>query len=297
MLSVLIPVYNTDVRQLAAELSREGRALGVAFEIRIYDDASNAHCQALNASLDQLPGVVYRVLPQNIGRSKIRNLLAHDALYAYLLFLDADAAIPQPGFLRRYLTYLDPERVIYGGRCYAKIPPSNPDYFLHWRVGRKKEEVEPALRQKKPYLSFMSNNFVVHRDVFARTGFDEQITSYGHEDTVFGVQLHKLGIPLLHLDNPLEHTGLEPAGVFLDKSRTAALNLWVLHYRYPSLHTPLLQSFRSVRSLPGARYLLSLLERPLHHLLRRWRNCPLWLFDVYKLSCLCNGATYLDSSR
>ena len=289
MLSVLVPVYNTDVRFLASQLSQEGLELGIPFEIRIYDDASDAAFLLLNQTLDQFPGVVYHRLPENVGRSKIRNLLANAAVYDFLVFLDADSAIPEPGFLRRYLRHLDAGKVLYGGRCYADRPPEPGELVLHWRVGHKKEQMDVAFRQKQPYLSFMSNNFLIHRRVFERIGFDEKIKTYGHEDTVFGLILQQNSVPILHLDNPLQHTGLEPVRVFLDKSRTAALNLLPLQQRYPALRTPLLRTFEWLGWVPGARRAFSLLEKPLRGLLLRWDYCPLWVFDLFKLSCLCNG--------
>lgn len=289
MLSVLMPVYNTDVRSLTSQLSQEGLELGIPFEIRIFDDASDAEFRLLNQTLNQFPGVVYHLLPENVGRSKIRNLLANTAVYDFLLFLDADSAIPKPGFLRRYLQFPDAQMVVYGGRCYADQPPIDRDFLLHWRVGRKKEEVAVASRQNKPYLSFMSNNFLIHRMVFERIGFDEAIKTYGHEDTVFGLMLQENGVPILHLDNPLQHTGLEPARVFLDKSRIAALSLLPLRQRYPTLGTPLLRAFEWLGQIPGARRAFSLLEKPLHGLLLYQDYCPLWAFDLFKLSCMCKG--------
>lgn len=286
MLSILIPVYNIDVRPLVTRLLSLQKEADLPVEIRIYEDASSVEFSKLNASMTSIPGLVYRCLPENIGRAKIRNLLAKEAMYDYLLFLDADSAVRSSLFLSKYLANLDREAVIYGGRCYASRPPVDSKLLLHWRVGTERESVRASLRRQKPYLSFMSNNFLINRRLFDKIGFDESIQTYGHEDTVFGLRLKQLGIPLIHLDNPLEHTGLERASVFLEKSRLAAENLYDLKLRYPELDTPLLSWFYRLRSLPMAVRLLAALQKPFCRLLLCFPQSPLRLFDLFKLSCL-----------
>ncbi|RZK47173.1 MAG: hypothetical protein EOO59_18185 [Hymenobacter sp.] len=54
---------------------------------------------------------------------------------------------------------------------------------------------------------------------------DERLSGYGHEDTRLGLELARAGIGVRHLDNPVLHEGLEPATVFLTKSRQAVRNL------------------------------------------------------------------------
>ena len=55
--------------------------------------------------------------------------------------------------------------------------------------------------------------------------FDESLKQYGHEDTLFGLELKRRGIPVLHIDNKLTHLGLEDAKDYLQKTETALRTL------------------------------------------------------------------------
>ncbi|MBK9012976.1 MAG: hypothetical protein IPM82_02230 [Saprospiraceae bacterium] len=64
----------------------------------------------------------------------------------------------------------------------------------------------------------MTNNFLIPRQLFLEIQFDETLRQYGHEDTLFGMELARRQVPIVHIDNPLEHIGLEPVDVFLRKT-------------------------------------------------------------------------------
>jgi hypothetical protein len=87
----------------------------------------------------------------------------------------------------------------------------------------------------------MTNNFVVPKAVMLNIPFDETVTTYGHEDTLFGFQLQAAGIDILHLDNPVLHIGLDEAAHWLEKQRIAIQNLYRLHRQNPDLHTQALR--------------------------------------------------------
>ena len=89
MLSILIPTYNYNIEALVTELHAQATACGIDFEILCYDDCStNLDLIASNKSINLLKNTSYKVLKSNIGRSAIRNLLAKDAHYDLLLFLN-----------------------------------------------------------------------------------------------------------------------------------------------------------------------------------------------------------------
>ena len=90
MLSILIPVFNYDVRAFVKCLSDQSVALEVSVEIICLDDASAATFQALNAEVASLPNVEYSVSEVNLGRSAIRNAMVEKAQFEHLLFLDCD---------------------------------------------------------------------------------------------------------------------------------------------------------------------------------------------------------------
>ena len=228
MLSILIPVYNFDIRDLVKTLRTQLKDSNISFEILCYDDcSSNVFLKNVNEQISILENVQYIKLPANIGRSKIRNLLACDAKYSYLLFMDCDSKITSENFIRNYLSHCKENLVIFGGRCYDPSPPKDSKYF-RWYYGIKKEQKTAFERQKNPYYSFMSNNFLITRSLFLTIKFEENIKEYGHEDTLFGYQLYLKNIPIDHIDNALEHIGLEPANIFLQKSKQAVDSLYFI---------------------------------------------------------------------
>lgn len=285
MLSILIPIYNFDVRPLVTDLLNQAEAVGQAFEILLFDDGSRPEVRSLNQSLAALPHVRYQDMPHNLGRAAIRNFLADSARYEFLLFLDCDSRPPDDQFLARYLAALPYAGILYGGRSYAPTPPAAADYYLHWYYGQQREVSTAVERGRRPYHGFMTNNFVAPRPLFQQLRFDESLRQYGHEDTVFGLELARLGIPILHLDNPLEHIGLEPAGEFLRKQRLAVENLAVLLESYPDLDTRLLHTWRRLEKWKLSPLLVPIL-RPLAPVLRRallGKSPALKALDLLKL--------------
>ena len=294
MLSVLIPVYNFDVQELVKTLYVQLRESGIPFEILCYDDCSSDTIPKIrNQSISSIESVKYKELPANLGRSKIRNLLGSDANYPYLLFMDCDSKILSPGYIRNYLNVCKENLVVFGGRTYHLEPPPNDTYF-RWYYGIHKEQKTALERQQNPYHSFMSNNFVIPKALFLSIKFEENINEYGHEDTLFGYELFQKHILIKHIDNPLEHIGLEPAGIFLQKSRQA---INCLHFLINNKYKDDTAFYQSVTLL---RYYILARKLRLGGLLRLSYNIfrsqieknllsvkpSLVLFDFYKLGYL-----------
>lgn len=299
MLSVLIPIYRFDLRPLVRELHRQAQLLDIDWEIILFDDASGEPWRSRHQELGRLSGVVYREMPTNLGRAAIRNALARYARFEHLLFLDCDSAPEQPDYLWRYVRLLPYPGVVYGGRSYAPDPPADADYRTHWRYGREREVRKAAERSRRPYQGFMTNNFCIAKAVMLRLPFDERIRQYGHEDTLFGLQLQKAGIPVLHIDNPLRHVGLERTDHWLGKQERAIENLYRLQREYPELHTRALGLWRRLRGtglLPLLFPLLQWLAPPAERRLRRPGASFRWL-DLLKLYWLEGRAREASRSR
>ncbi|MGH1336473.1 MAG: glycosyltransferase family 2 protein [Aureispira sp.] len=300
MLSLLVPCYNFDVRSLIQELHEQAIACSIAFEIICLEDASEASFVVLNNTLSELPHVQYEVLAKNVGRSKIRNLLAERAQYPFLLFMDCDAWPPNKDYIQRYVQALDQNAILYGGRCYKKEAPSSSTLYFHWYYGTQREEQTKEQRQQAPYHSFMTNNFLIPKALFLPIGFEEQLTSYGHEDTLFGLELAQRQHPIIHLDNPLEHVGLEPVTVFLGKSEQALHNLWYLYQKklLPPNSTKLLTWYNKLKEYhlsPFLRLFHLLFHRLLLQQLQSKRPFLLF-FDLYKLCYLAYLEKYTPSN-
>jgi len=224
MLSICIPIYNVKVSSLVEGLLAQANSLNVPFEIILIDDHSLPEVADENGKLKAC-NLTYLGLHENIGRARIRNLFISSAKYNYLLFLDCDSQLVSPAFLKNYLTHIEQgSKVVCGGRIYSDTPPS-ADKLLHWKYGREKESQFALKRAANPYRSFMTNNFLIEKKVLEAIKFDERLSGYGHEDTLFGYQLQKQGIPIKHIDNPILHAELQNNKEFLEKSECAISNL------------------------------------------------------------------------
>lgn len=290
MISVLIPVYNFDIRPLAGELYRQCEAAGIDFEIICLDDGSQQHFKEKNRELRGRDRILYRELPQNLGRSAIRNELGRQARFPFLLFMDCDSKVVSPHFIRHYLDAISPGVLVYGGRCYSPEPPADAAYYFHWHYGRTREQSTPAQRRQAPWHRFMTNNFLIPKDLFLQVQFDESLRQYGHEDTLFGLELAGRGTSILHIDNPLEHIGLEKTDVFLHKTEQGLENLLTLWRQGKPVETRLLKTYLHCRKTGLAvplRLVFLLLRKPLRRHFRS-QSPNLKLFDLYKLGLLAS---------
>jgi glycosyltransferase involved in cell wall biosynthesis len=285
MLSLLIPVYECDVRQLVFALHEQGQALGVPYEIRCYDDGSSEAIRELNREVSNLPEVVYQEMHANLGRSGIRNRLATEARHPYLLFIDGDAGVVDDQFLQRYLRVAKPSTVFVGGTAYRPEPPDDIRHLLRWTYGKQREQRTASQRNLDSLLGFSTFNFLIPSEVFQQVRFDERMKGYGHEDTLFGWELRQRGFPIQHIDNPLYHLGLDTGAIFLEKTRQGLENLYRLQTLCPGVDTKLLKTLRLVRHMGLARPFGGLLR-----LLRPWMEAQLLgtkpsirVLDWYKL--------------
>lgn len=250
-LSILIPIFNYDATALVAELRQQVPAWPGPVEIWLLDDGSKPEVRARHRPLGALPGVQYEELPANVGRAAIRNALAARAAHGWLLLLDNDSRLPDAQFLARYAAALDPAcPVLIGGTTYHDAPPADPALRLRWLYGRAREQRPAAVRQLDPGGQLAINNALLSKAVLQRFPLDERLSGYGHEDTSLGLELTRAGLAVRHLDNPVLHEGLEPAAVFLEKSRQAVRNLaQVLRTDNLGANTRLAQAAARLRQL------------------------------------------------
>jgi glycosyltransferase involved in cell wall biosynthesis len=227
VISILIPIYNFDIRKLVLKLNAEAIQKKIVTEILCIDDASDLNFKDLNTEISDFEHVRYLQLEKNIGRSAIRNRLAEEAKFDFLLFIDCDTIPETENYLEIYFKNLKPGSVLYGGRSYQKNIPEK-DFYFHWLYGSRREVASVAQRNLQPYQRFMTNNFLIDKIVFLKIKFDEQIRKYGHEDTLFGLELKNRGIEIIHLDNPMQHIGLEKSETFIQKTEQACDNLLMI---------------------------------------------------------------------
>lgn len=289
MISICIPIFNFDIRPLVNELSRQAASLPVPVEIILLDDASDPAYREQN----RLAGANrYIQLDPNQGRSRIRNLFQQYTRYEYLLFLDCDSQVIDSRFLQKYHEAISSSSgIICGGRVYPSEIPER-SLRLVWEYGRQRESRPVSQRMAEPNRSFMSNNFLVSKAIFSNISFDERLIGYGHEDTLFGYQLAKAGIVVMHIENPVLNGRLESNAVFLQKTREAIRNLVQIKYflNDPAFdrQVKLLKTYDRLRvkiSFPLMAFGIKMLQ-PLARFLLSRVIFDLRLFDLYKLGCL-----------
>jgi glycosyltransferase involved in cell wall biosynthesis len=225
MLSICIPVYNTTIVKLVNALHRQCTECKIAFEIICIDDVSLKLYKEENKSIQIHGEIKYFELTQNVGRAVIRNLLAEQATYEYILYLDSDVSIPDKEFIEKYIQcikILSP--VVIGGILYCE-KRVNKNTKLHFTYGIKRESKPAVLRNKNPYSSLLTGNLLVQKKIIQEIQFFSSLKDYGHEDTLFCLELKKHSIPILHIDNSVIHEGLETNEVFISKQLTAVKNL------------------------------------------------------------------------
>ena len=75
--------------------------------------------------------------------------------------------------------------------------------FFRWKYGKSREQKTAKVRREFPYHSFSSCNLFIRKEIIQRICFSEKLLQYSHEDTLFGLELQQLSIPILHIDNPI----------------------------------------------------------------------------------------------
>jgi len=226
-ISVLIANYNWDLSALINEIHRQCVSAKVPFEILCYDNSIDSTYETDNQKLNDLENVTYRLEHHHVGRSQNRNKLAQDTKLDWFLFLDGDSAIPSSDFIEKYLTTSKSAMVVCGGTAYAE-KPADENHLLRWTYGKQREEISAEKRNENSNSGFSSFNFLIKREAFELVGFNNELTQYGHEDTLFGQELWKNHFNILHINNPLIHLGLDENQVFLEKTKEALQNLKIL---------------------------------------------------------------------
>lgn len=298
MISVLIPVYNYNILDLVSEIHQQLSASKVPFEILCFDDcSSNLKLQDNNTSVNDLFNCKYSILPENIGRSAIRNKLAQHAKYDWCLFLDSDVLPKSKDFINLYLSSIsEKSQIIYGGILY---PENRVDdsHLLRWKYGIKREAIPVEERNNDNYLSFLTLSFLIHKNVFNTVKFNEDIPNLRHEDTLFSFDLKQKHINISHIDNPVYHLGIEDSKTFLKKSLDSveAINLFVNQGLLPSSYTKITTVFSTLNNL-GMSRLLSFIYLKFKRTFAKnllGQNPSLKVFDFYRLTYYC----YLNSKK
>ncbi len=291
MLSVLIPVYNYNIVALVDELHEQLLDSDITFEIKCLDDDSSLEFIENNKSINKLSNVSYSISQQNNGREITRQLLAESAKYEYLLFLDADTMPCENSFIKNYLGQLNTDvKALFGGISYnAKRP--NVEFLLRWTYGISKESIPASQRNKAPYRTITSPNFLIDKNTFIHFNSKIKRKDYGF-DVYFASLLQTDKIAILHIDNAVEHLGIEKSEIYLTKSEFALRTYHFLLNEDKILGNDngLLGLFIKLKRLK-LNYVFSLIFK---HFKNQFKtnllgaDPSITLFQFYRLSYLCN---------
>lgn len=291
MISVLIPVYNYKIQPLVEVIHVQLSSMNIAFEIICINDASTKYVEE-NEVINQLQHTFFYTLTENVGRSKIRNLLVQKSTFDWLLFLDADVIPESSSFIKNYLNCIKSSsfKVYCGGIIYEGKKPEDTK-LLRWVYGKNREEVDFEISVKEPYQNFLGANFLIHKEVFSTVKFNEIITKYGYEDVLFVEDLKTNLISITHINNAVFHLGLEDNLVFLNKTKEAVENLQMLisNNVVNGENIKILRTYKTLK-----RFRISFLFSSMYKLLNklfevnlRGKHPSLVVFDIYKLSYFC----------
>ncbi len=291
MLSICIPVYDYNITSLINELRKQLESLNVSYEILVHNDASSIEIID-NDTIDSKIKLTITRSASKLGRHHSRVQLAKDATYNWILFLDADVAIPSPTFIQDYISVMKAGHpIVYGGVCYHKERPHN-DMALRWYYGRAREKRSVARREMDAYQSIISMGFAIEKQLFLKIAGTITTTVYG-QDILFSAFINKNKYPIKHIDNPVVHLGLEKNQAYLTKSLQAvdATAAFTKERLIPADFRPVQRAYLKLKRFKVVHVfvvLLSFLEPRLTKSLLKKPNNLMYL-DLLKLYAYCKA--------
>ena len=288
MLSILIPTKDYSCRTLVESLHRQAESAGIAYEIIVGEDGSLPNNIALNAPLAQMSNCRIIVQQKNVGRSKIRNILAQEAHGRNILFIDSDAVVEQSNILQLYSEALEENPVVCGGLYHSDTPLTSICTLRHRYEPTPDKRRSAEERNKAPYDRFTTFCFAIRRELFLEIQFDESIKNYGYEDTLFGYELRRKGVAIKHIDAPLLHIGLESNKVYLAKVEESLHTLLQLQEKIAP--TTLLKCYTRLKSmhLTGRGVLIFVRKEGMLRANLLSKHPSLTILNFYKIGYYCS---------
>ena len=277
-LSILIPTYNDVCCQLVNDLQSQAAALGIDYEIIVADDGSTDEAVLRqNRTINALPYCRLLERGTNSGRAVIRNVLASEARYPWLLFIDSDMTVCRTDFIERYVSTVGD--VVYGGLVIRHTTRQN--LRARYELSRASEHTLERRRQS-PYHDFHTANFMIRRDLMLTHPFDERFSRYGYEDVLLGKILQMNAIGIEHIDNPLSFEIFESNAAFVSKTEEGLQTLYSFRHE--------LRGYSRMIDFTEQHPIVSVLIRCWHHIAKKWErrhlcsNAPtLCVFTLYRL--------------
>lgn len=281
-LSILLPTYNNVCLELVKTLQAQASLLpNLYYEILVADDGStNQATIEKNRAINTLENCRYIEIEKNNGRSAIRNFLAQEAKYNYLLFLDSDLFIDNPQFIRNYI--VSKGDVIVGGLKIGGTPQvlANNLRYRYEKACEKKHDYQHRIN--KADKEFRTTNFLILRKIIQECPFDENFKSYGYEDVLLGKNISAKGYHITHINNPILLDDYETNYNFVCKTEEACRTLYQFRKELKGYSKLIDYSEKLVFIKPLLKMVYPVVS--LHIKARLTGNKPsVFLFNIYKL--------------
>lgn len=226
-LSILIPTYNNVCLELVKSLQVQASLLSdFQYEILVADDGSTDKTTVEeNRIINEIKNCRYIEREKNEGRAVIRNFLAKEAEYEWLLFIDSNMDVITPQYLRSYQLAKECD-VIYGGYQVKKNQESLKHNLRYIFECKGIQNGNYKLRQANPYGDFHTSNFIIKRNIMLCYPLDERFRHYGYEDVLYGKTLKEHNIAISHVDNPLGYQHFIGNLAFVNKTEESLRTLY-----------------------------------------------------------------------
>lgn len=264
-LSVLMPFLRDDPSNLLQMLDREAQGVGGRAELIVLDDgtADPALTARLTALIDALSLPARLItLGANEGRSKGRNRLAQEARGRFLLFLDSDMRPDHARFLTDWvdLAVNDNPAVAFGGFSLLQAP-TDARYAVHRQMAARSDCISADQRTLQPEKYVFTSNLLVRRDVFDTESFDAGFSGWGWEDVEWAMRVSRR-FPVVHIDNPATHMGLDTVEALAAKYEQSAPNFARVAARHPDFVAayPSYRVAKKLKAVPGLRMIRPLFK-------------------------------------
>lgn len=246
-ISVLIPFLRDDPQGLLRQLDTEAPALAGAVELILLDDGTSNFdlTQQLQTTINtlRLPARLI-TLAANEGRARGRNRLTTAARGEAYLFLDSDMRPDTAAFLRNWLGLVtdNAPAVAFGGFSLDQAP-TDARFAVHRALSGASECLSASHRAVTPEKYVFTSNLLVRRDVFAAESFDPGFNGWGWEDVEWAMRVSRR-FPVVHIDNPATHMGLDTVEDLASKFDQGAGNF----ARVVALHPAIVQTYPSYKA-------------------------------------------------
>ena len=193
-LSVVVPCYNSKKRIVACidaiKLSLDSLNHKFKFEIIVINDGSTDSTGKCLKKIDEIKVITHS---KNKGLSCARNSGIKASGSEYIAFIDSDVEVEKKWF-QEMLGLLANDTSVVGVTGHLKSPFSNKSrsllekyLFSNYRGSKNIDNKTPLL-----YKWFVFSNTIIRRSVLEKTGcFDENLISYGGEDTELAIRINR----------------------------------------------------------------------------------------------------------